>query len=123
MCRGNERVGFPIRVCQLRGHERGEVPFDGLEVDSEVPGKAFVSEFTKPAQEALSIFLRRRKELDLHRSISKTSLTVLAPSRIVCLLVTSARLPIGELLVAAGLITQDVLNGALRDQAADGRRL
>ncbi len=36
---------------------------------------------------------------------------------------TSARLPLGELLVAAGLITQDVLDGALRDQAADGRRL
>ena len=35
----------------------------------------------------------------------------------------SARLPIGELLVAAGLITQDVLEAALRDQAADGRRL
>jgi len=37
--------------------------------------------------------------------------------------VISARLPIGELLVAAGLITQDVLEAALRDQAADGRRL
>ncbi|MEO7112293.1 MAG: hypothetical protein ABI183_17740 [Polyangiaceae bacterium] len=36
---------------------------------------------------------------------------------------TSARLPLGELLVAAGLITQDVLDAALRDQAADGRRL
>jgi hypothetical protein len=37
--------------------------------------------------------------------------------------VTSARLPLGELLVAAGLITQDVLDGVLRDQVADGRRL
>jgi Type II secretion system (T2SS), protein E, N-terminal domain len=37
--------------------------------------------------------------------------------------VTSARLPLGELLVAAGLITQDVLDAALRDQVADGRRL
>jgi hypothetical protein len=37
--------------------------------------------------------------------------------------VTSARLPLGELLVAAGLITQDILDAALRDQVADGRRL
>ncbi len=37
--------------------------------------------------------------------------------------VTSARLPLGELLVAAGLVTQDALDAALRDQRADGRRL
>ncbi len=39
------------------------------------------------------------------------------------MIVSSARLPLGELLVEAGLITQELLDAALRDQAADGRRL
>jgi hypothetical protein len=39
------------------------------------------------------------------------------------LIVTSARLPLGEILVAAGLITRDDLDSALADQAADRRRL
>lgn len=36
---------------------------------------------------------------------------------------TSARLPLGKLLVDAGLLEEDALEGVLRDQSADGRRL
>ena len=66
---GNDRFGSPIRVCQPLCYERGEVLFGALEVGAGPPGKAFVSEFTKPAQEALSTSLRRRNQLDLHSRI------------------------------------------------------
>src|ERR1700683_5538596 len=66
---GNERFVPPIRVCQLPCHERGEVLFGGLKVASDPPGKAFVTEFTKPTQEALTISLRGRNQLDHHSRI------------------------------------------------------
>src|ERR1700730_2607309 len=71
---GNERFGSPIRVCQLPCHERGEVLFGGLDVASDPPRKAFVSEFTKPTQEALSTPLRGRNQLDLHSRIPPRTL-------------------------------------------------
>src|SRR5450631_3313391 len=78
MRRGNERFGSEVRVRQLLCHERGEVPFDALEVASDPPGKAFVPEFTKPTQEALSATLRGRHQLDLH---SGTHARTLRPSK------------------------------------------
>ena len=66
---GNERFGSPIRICQLACHERGEVSFHGLEVDSEMPGKAFASEFTKPFEETISIVLGGQNQPDLHSRI------------------------------------------------------
>jgi len=66
---GNERFVPPIQVCQLPCHERGEVLFGGFKVASDPPGKAFVSEFTKRTQEALSISLRGRNQLDLYSRI------------------------------------------------------
>src|ERR1700730_4540479 len=74
MRRGNERFGSPTRVCQLPCHERGEVLFGGVKVASDPPGKAFVSEFAKPTQEALSISLRGRNQLDLHSRIHARTL-------------------------------------------------
>src|SRR5260221_9345897 len=71
---GNDRFVPPIRVCQLPCHERGEILFGGLQVGSDPPGKAFVSEFTKPTQEALSISLRGRNQLDLHSRIHAQAL-------------------------------------------------
>src|SRR5438067_10395059 len=43
-----------IGLCQPACHVHGEIPFDGLEVDHDVPGKSFASELTKPAQDALA---------------------------------------------------------------------
>ena len=63
---GNERLGRPVGVRQLPCHERGEVPLDGLEVDSEVPRKAFVPKAKESTQEALTIRLRGRNQLDSH---------------------------------------------------------
>src|SRR5882757_3388681 len=71
---GDERSGSPIRVCQLPCHERGEVLFDGLKVASDPPGKAFVSKFAKPTQEALSTFLGGRNQPDLHSRIHACTL-------------------------------------------------
>src|SRR5689334_3148246 len=68
---GNEGLGSRIRACQLPRHERGEVLFDGLEVASDPPGKAFVSEFAKPTQEALSTSHCGRSQLNLHSRFTR----------------------------------------------------
>jgi hypothetical protein len=63
---GHQRLGSPLRIRQLPRHERGKVLFDNLEVASDPPGKAFLSEFAKRTQEALSVALRGDDQLDLH---------------------------------------------------------
>src|SRR5437763_1705483 len=59
-------AGHSVRVSELPGDEGGEVVFDDVEVAASPPGKAFALEFTKATQEALSTFLGRRNQLELH---------------------------------------------------------